>query len=98
MLVPRLRRTLLITNDFPPRAGGIQSYVHTLADRLPADRLTVVAPRFLGDSIFDAQQRFSVFREPGLLVPGRALRQRVVELIRDQRIDAVWYGARRRWP
>ena len=30
-----VRRTLLVTNDFPPRAGGIQSYVQSLAERLP---------------------------------------------------------------
>jgi len=29
-------RTLIVTNDFPPRRGGIQSFVHALATRLPA--------------------------------------------------------------
>ena len=32
-----MTRTLLVTNDFPPRPGGIQSYLHALATRLPAD-------------------------------------------------------------
>ena len=40
-----MRRTLIITNDFPPRQGGIQSFIHELALRLPADRLTVYAPK-----------------------------------------------------
>ena len=40
-----MRRTLIVTNDFPPRQGGIQSFVHSLALRLPADDLTVYAPR-----------------------------------------------------
>ena len=39
-----VRRTLLVTNDFPPRAGGIQSYVQSLAERLPPDDLVVYAP------------------------------------------------------
>ncbi len=31
-------KTLIVTNDFPPRPGGIQSFVHSMALRLPADR------------------------------------------------------------
>jgi phosphatidylinositol alpha-1,6-mannosyltransferase len=89
-----VRRTLLITNDFPPRAGGIQSYVQSLAQRLPSDQLVVYAPSWAGDAEYDAQQPFPVFRHPGtLLVPNEAVRQRAAELIRDHRIRAVWYGA-----
>ena len=33
--------TLLVTNDFPPRPGGIQSYLHALVTRLPDQDLTV---------------------------------------------------------
>ncbi|MDT7658296.1 MAG: phosphatidyl-myo-inositol dimannoside synthase, partial [Pseudonocardiales bacterium] len=36
--------TLLVTNDFPPRAGGIQSYLAELAGRLPAGEIVVYAP------------------------------------------------------
>ena len=38
-----MARTLLVTNDFPPRPGGIQSYLHALATRLPPDELVVLA-------------------------------------------------------
>jgi len=89
-----VRRTLLITNDFPPRAGGIQSYVQSLAARLPASELVVYAPSWVGDAAYDARQPFPIFRHPGtLLVPNEAVRQRAAELIRDHRIGAVWYGA-----
>ena len=37
-------KVLIVTNDFPPRAGGIQSFVHALAVRLPAGSVTVYAP------------------------------------------------------
>ena len=59
-------RTLLVTNDFPPRSGGIQSYLHALATRLPPDDLVVYAPRWRGDSHtkFDARQEFEVHRHP----------------------------------
>jgi len=89
-----VRRTLLITNDFPPRAGGIQSYVQSLAERLPASELVVYAPCWADDAEYDARQPFPIFRHPGtLLVPNEGVRQRAAELIRDHRISAVWYGA-----
>jgi phosphatidylinositol alpha-1,6-mannosyltransferase len=89
-----VRRTLLITNDFPPRAGGIQSYVQSLAERLPSDELVVYAPSWAGAVEYDARQPFPIFRHPGtLMVPNAAVRQRAAELIRDHRLRAVWYGA-----
>ena len=47
-------RTLLVTNDFPPRPGGIQAYLHALASRLPADELVVYAPAWPGAAASDA--------------------------------------------
>ena len=36
-----MRRTLIVTNDFPPRQGGIQSFIHQLAVRQPAGSVVV---------------------------------------------------------
>ncbi len=89
-----MRRTLLVTNDFPPRAGGIQSYVQSLAERLPARDLVVYAPDFCGAAEFDAAQAFQVYRHPGpLMLPAGEVRRRATELVREHRIGAVWYGA-----
>ena len=41
-------RTLLVTNDFPPRTGGIQRYLLELATRLPDGELVVYAPAWPG--------------------------------------------------
>ena len=38
-------RTLLITNDFPPRPGGIQSYLENLVDLLPPEQIYVITGR-----------------------------------------------------
>ena len=70
-------RHLLVTNDFPPKVGGIQSYLWELWRRLPPDRFVVLAPRQAGHRDFDAAQPFRVVRapEPVLLpVPGLARR------------------------
>ncbi|MVU82178.1 glycosyltransferase [Nocardia sp. ET3-3] len=89
-------RTLLVTNDFPPRPGGIQSYLHALALQLPADELVVYAPRWRGDSHleFDAEQPFQVVRHPTtLMLPTPLVARRAKKLMRDEQCDRVWFGA-----
>lgn len=91
-----MARTLLVTNDFPPRPGGIQSYLHALATRLPADDLVVYAPRWRGDSHsrFDAEQPFEVVRHPTtLMVPTPMVARRAAKLIASRGCDSVWFGA-----
>ncbi len=87
-------RTLLVTNDFPPRPGGIQSFVHGLAVRQPADSLVVYASTWRGAAEFDAAQPFEVVREDtGVLLPTPAVARRAADLARSHGCDSVWYGA-----
>jgi phosphatidyl-myo-inositol dimannoside synthase len=89
-----MRRTLIVTNDFPPRQGGIQSFVHELALRLDPDKLTVYAPRWEGDAAFDAAQAFEVVRHPtSLMIGGPGVRRRAAELARSRRAEVVIFGA-----
>ncbi len=91
-----MRRTLLVTNDFPPRAGGIQSYLHTFAGRLPPGRLVVYAPRWRGDSHvrFDAEQPYPVVRHPTtLMLPTPFVARRARRLLREHDCETVWFGA-----
>jgi phosphatidylinositol alpha-1,6-mannosyltransferase len=89
-----MRRTLIVTNDFPPRQGGIQSFVHELALRLDPDKLTVYAPKWEGDAAFDAAQPFEVVRHPtSLMIGGPGVRRRAAELARSRRAEVVIFGA-----
>jgi phosphatidyl-myo-inositol dimannoside synthase len=86
-------RTLLVTNDFPPRPGGIQSYLHAFATRLRGD-LVVYAPSWPESDSFDAQQPFTVVRHPGtLMLPTPAVAKRAKEILRAEGCDTVWFGA-----
>ncbi|SDP23669.1 phosphatidylinositol alpha-1,6-mannosyltransferase [Nakamurella panacisegetis] len=92
--VVAVRRTLLVTNDFPPRAGGIQSYVQALAVRMPAADLVVYAPAWAGAEEFDAAQDFEVVRHPSsLMLPVPSVARRAKKLIERHRLEAVWFGA-----
>jgi phosphatidylinositol alpha-1,6-mannosyltransferase len=87
-------RTLLVTNDFPPRAGGIQTYLRELADRLPAGELVVYAPDWPGAATFDAARRYPVHRHPtSLMLPVTAVARRAVALAREHGATTVWFGA-----
>jgi len=86
--------TLLITNDFPPRPGGIQQFVHNLAVRQPAGSLVVYASTWKGAEKFDAEQPFEVVRErTGVLLPTPAVAKRAASLAREHGCDRVWFGA-----
>ncbi len=85
---------LLITNDFPPRAGGIQQYCHNLVSRLPADEVVVYAPAWPGAAEFDAAQPFRVARHPARrMLPGRAVADRAIALVREVAPSVVVFGA-----
>src|SRR5262249_13569861 len=62
------RPILLVTNDFPPRAGGIQAYLAELAGRLPAGEVVVYAPAWPGAEEHDAALPYPVHRHPGPLM------------------------------
>lgn len=83
-------RHLLVTNDFPPKIGGIQSYLWELWRRLPADDVVVYTTPYEGTEEFDAAQAFTVVRskEPWLL-PQPLLARKVESLIEQYDIELV---------
>ncbi len=87
-------RTLLVTNDFPPRLGGIQAFVHQLALRQPLDSIVVYTSSWPGAAEFDVAQPFPVVRYPGtMLLPTSALARRAAELAAAHDCTSVWFGA-----
>ena len=84
----------MITNDFPPRLGGIQSFVHNVVCGLPPDEVVVYASRFPGADEFDAAQPFRVIRDPrAMLLPTPAVRARVLRARAEVGATAIWFGA-----
>jgi len=89
-----MTKVLIVTNDFPPRNGGIQSFVHALATRLPADGVVVYAPAWNGAAEFDARQPFPVIRHPGsLMLPLPSVGARACALLAEHGCDTVLFGA-----
>src|SRR5690242_2837437 len=86
--------TLVVTNDFPPRQGGIQSYGYELARRQPTGPIVVYASTHDGAAQFDAAAPFPVVRHStGLLLPTPSARRAAVALAREHHVSTVWFGA-----
>ena len=87
-------RILLVTNDFPPRVGGIQNYLWNIYSRLDPSDVVVLAPGHPGDHHWDQAQRFEVVRWPGRVYwPTTSLSKRLSEIVATHQIDAVAFGA-----
>lgn len=53
---------LLVTNDFPPKVGGIQNYLYELWRRLPPEDFAVLTTPHPGAREFDRAQGFEIVR------------------------------------
>ncbi|MCW1093544.1 glycosyltransferase family 4 protein [Streptomyces sp. RS2] len=96
-----MRKTLIVTNDFPPRPGGIQAFLHNMALRLDPERLVVYASTWKrsregieATAAFDAEQPFTVVRDrTTMLLPTPGATRRAVGLLREHGCTSVWFGA-----
>lgn len=89
-----MTRTLVVTNDFPPRQGGIQTFVAALLERRPPDSLVVLASRSPGWEDHDATLPYPVLRRPtAMLLPTRATARAAADLARRHGCDSAFFGA-----
>ncbi|MFJ9208853.1 glycosyltransferase family 4 protein [Streptomyces sp. NPDC102264] len=96
-----MHKTLIVTNDFPPRPGGIQAFLHNMALRLDPERLVVYASTWKrgregaeATAAFDAEQPFTVVRDrTTMLLPTPRVTRRATRLLREHGCESVWFGA-----
>ncbi len=81
---------LLVTNDFPPKIGGIQSLLWEWWRRLPPESFAVLTSPYAGTAEFDAAQPFRIdrTREP-VLLPHPWMVQRVNAMAREVGADLI---------
>jgi len=84
--------TLVVTNDFPPRIGGIESFVAD-ACALLDHRVLVYTSTAPGADRFDASLPYPVVRSPGPLLPTRGVARRAADLLRTSGAERVLFGA-----
>ena len=88
----------VVTNDFPPRVGGINYYVDQLMRRLPSDwTVTIFSSTSPGAAAFDREYPHEVIRLPtAMMLPTPGVRRQLHGLLKQRRPDLVMFGAI--WP
>lgn len=90
-------RVLWVTNDLPPRAGGIEQFVGNLLDRVAPETTLVVGPKGDGEAAsHDAARTWDVVRLPGAVLPTPRVLRQVRRVARRHLPDVVVLGAS--WP
>ncbi|MFJ8329980.1 glycosyltransferase family 4 protein [Streptomyces sp. NPDC094437] len=86
--------TLIVTNDFPPRQGGIETFVHAMATRVPDNDVVVYTSSEPGAAAYDATLPFPVVRDPSrMLLPVPRVTRRALAIARERGCDRAWFGA-----
>jgi phosphatidylinositol alpha-1,6-mannosyltransferase len=91
-------RILCITNDFGPRAGGIETFVHGLLERMPRGSVTVYTSAQSGSADFD-QAWFDdfglrVIRDKSkILLPSPRVLKNTQALVREGNFESIFFGA-----
>jgi len=87
-------RTLVVTNDFPPRQGGIQTFVAALLASRPPETVVVLASDSPGSAEYDAGLPYPVVRRPtAMLLPTRGAARAAADLARRHGCDSAFVGA-----
>lgn len=85
-------RHVLVTNDYPPKFGGIQNYLWELYRRLPPDEVCVLTHPHPGWEAWDAQQDHEIIRtRQPLLLPEPWLARQIGETVRSTGADFVMF-------
>lgn len=87
-------RHLFVTNDFPPKRGGIESYLTTLCQGFRSEDVMVLAPARQGHEEVDERLPYEVIRVGGgYLRATRKVQQAIVQAAERHAADAVHYLA-----
>jgi phosphatidylinositol alpha-1,6-mannosyltransferase len=79
-----------VTNDFPPKVGGIQSYLWELWRRLPPQSFSVLTIDHPDSAAFDASQPFGIERlSTRMLLPSSSLARHIRRRCREAGADLV---------
>jgi phosphatidylinositol alpha-1,6-mannosyltransferase len=86
-------RTLLVTNAFPPKVGGIQTFMEGLWRSFPPEQVAVLAPSWERAADYDTVEAFTVVRDrERFMWPGPNLRRKVFDLVDSFGVEVVLFG------
>ncbi len=85
-------KVAVVTNWFPPKFGGIETFVHQLVLALPEDRTVVIAPTRKGSAGFDPHQPYPVVRvAERYILPSPSVVKRISKIAKDHACDRILF-------
>ena len=89
----RAPRTLFVTNDFPPRIGGAQSYYWGVIRTLDPTEVAILAPAHIDAAAFDATHPYTVVRaSTSVLWSTRAMLHTVEQMAEREGAELIQLG------
>lgn len=89
-----MSKTLVITNDFPPQEGGIETFVIEVLKCFPSQDVVVYTSAAEGAAEYDAALPFPVIRDQTkVLLPTKRVTERAIAIAKEHGCDRVWFGA-----
>lgn len=93
-----MKKILFVTNDFGPRAGGIESFIMGLVERLPSGTVTVYTSSQGNTSDYDAKwledYGLKVIRDRSrMLLPTPRVGKTLRKLVEKEKFSAACFGA-----
>jgi phosphatidylinositol alpha-1,6-mannosyltransferase len=93
-----MSRTLVVTNDYPPRPGGIQAFVQAMVDGFTPSDVVVYASTWRGKAEecrrYDDEKPYLTVRDrTTMMIPDPKRVRRAVEIAKAEGCDRVWFGA-----
>jgi len=94
-------KTLLVTNDLGPRAGGIETFIHGLLHEisaLPGNEVTIYTSHQDGHEQFDADLKarygIDIYRDKSkMLLPTPRVNRAVKKIAQERDLTTIWFGA-----
>jgi len=92
------RKILLVTNDLGPRAGGIESFVLGLLERVEPHSVVILSSKQKNSDPFDLEllNKYGaiVIRDRSkILLPSPRTTRKAVKIIKQYQATTVWFGA-----
>ena len=93
-----MQKLLLVTNDFGPRAGGIETFIIGLLERIEDKEIWVYTSHQPNSADYDqrwlTKYKVRVIRDRSkVLLPTLRVVRSLRKLIKSQEIEVIWFGA-----
>jgi len=91
-----MKKSLLVTIDFPPKLGGVAQYYQNICSNLPKDKIVVLTNKLEGSAEFDKQQQYKIYRKDLLYKifwpKWLKMIKQIKKIVKQENIEQIYVG------